>query len=410
MQALPTAAGSALRALIETDTGSTVQMDTAATVNLGDNAWHQFTLERQGSTAQLSIVDDVNHVRHVSQTVPATAPLSGSLTGTKATGVDGVRLGSKPDGTKVLSGDIDEFRLYDHALGAAEIASVADGGDLAPTSGLSVRWSFDGKYIYSLPTDRAAASTPATPDHSGWCNSAQILNGGSLDPQGESGTGLRLAGTTGNAALVPYSPSLALAPEAVAPSAVPRRPGETSDFTVSLWFKYAATAASPDQVLLWAYGAGSAERQLWLRASPGNDGIYADVATGTSEARLLVKDSGSRVAFGDNSWHQLTLLRSGGSLTLSVTTAAGTVTSPPAALGDGALTAPDTFAVNGIRLGSKVDGTQPLTGSLDEVRVYRQALSAQDRALLATTTPPTDASPVLWLPFDLISASSYARM
>lgn len=410
VQALYAASGTTLRAAVETDTNSTVTLDTPVGTNFGDGQWHGLTLSRQGGAVRLTVVSIVAGQQAVKADVTSATPLTGSLTGAKASGVDGVRLGSKPDGTKILDGDIDEFRLYDHALSTTEIHDADDGGLLSPTSGLTVRWSMDDKYVYSIPAHRAAPETTrATPDHSGWCNNAYVLNGGSIDPGGPDGTGtnLRLDGTTGTGALVPYSPSLALAPETVAPSTAPHRPGETSDFTVSLWFKYSSTASPQDQALLWAYGAGSAERQIWLRASPNDHGIWADVETGSSGTRVLAKDQRlDRVAFGDDEWHHLTLVRSGDSLTLAVDNLAET----PVTLGDGAATATDTFSIDGFRLGGKPDGTQPLKGSLDEVRIYRQALSASDLTDLQNSTAPTDAAPVLWLPFDTITPTAYSRM
>ncbi len=402
-----------LRAAVQSHTGSPVTVETDAEgQDFGDGQWHLLMLQRHGSAVQLDVWGvPQDNTPVLQESATASSALSGSLTAAKASGVTGVRLGSKPDGTKILDGDLDEFRLYDHALTAGERSAVATGSANSPTSGMSVRWSFDLKYTYVIPANRAAPeSTPATPDHSGWCNNAYVLNGGSIDTAGELGTGLRLDGQPGTAALVPYSPSLALAPEAVAPSTQPRRQGETSDFTLSLWFKYAATATASDQVLLWAYGAGSTERQVWLRASPANDGIYADIETGAFGARVLARDvDNSRAAFGDNAWHHVTLVRSGDSLTIAVDNVASSTAT--ANLGDGALTATDTFAVDGFRLGGKPDGTQPLTGSLDEVRIYRQALSATDLGTLQETpgSPPA-ATPVLWLPFDTITARSYSRM
>ncbi|MEH0420587.1 LamG-like jellyroll fold domain-containing protein [Streptomyces sp. B21-083] len=405
-----------LLATVEPDTGPGAQVATDADgQDFGDGQWHVFMLQRHGSDVRFDVWGTQGDGVALQASETVSGALSGSLTGTRASGVTGVRVGSKPDGTKVLDGDLDEFRLYDHALGPAERSAVATGGAISPTSGLAVRWSFDSKYMYAIPAHRAAPeTTPATPDNSGLCNNAYVLNGGSIDTAGRLGTGLRLNGTAGTAALVPYSPSLALAPEAVAPSTRPRRQGETSDFTLSLWFRYAATATAttttPDQVLLWAYGAGSAERQVWLRASPLNHGIYADIETGASGARVLAPDADvSRAAFGDNAWHHVTLVRAGDTLTLTVDNQASQ--SATTNLGDGALTATDTFAVDGFRLGGKPDGTQTLDGSLDEVRIYRQALGATDLDALQTTpdSPPA-ATPVLWLPFDTITARSYSRM
>ncbi|MFG1710334.1 LamG-like jellyroll fold domain-containing protein [Nonomuraea sp. M3C6] len=99
-------------------------------------------------------------------------------------------------------------------------------------------------------------------------------------------------------------------------------------------------------------------------------------------------------------------MRSGESLTLYLDAVQkGTTT-----LGAGALITTDTFAVQGFRLGSKPDGTQPLKGSLDEVRVFQQALSATVVGSLQSGTVPAGATPVLWLPFDVITSESYGRM
>lgn len=399
VQALPSSPDTPLLALIQTDAGAAqLKIPDRNGRAFGDGNWHHVTLVRQGGQVTFTVDG---------QTASATS-LAGSLTTGKATGIDGVRLGSKPDGTKVLGGLIDEFRLYDHALSASEFAALSGNALLGSTAGLLARWSFEDKFTYSASAGRAASDdTPATPDHSaGRCHNAYLLNGATLAPGGRDGTALRLDGQD-DAALVQYSSGIALAPEAVRKPTDAPRAGESTDFTVSVWFTYVATSTSPDQVLFWGYGAGSAERQVWLRASPAAGGVYADVQTDTANVTLLAGDTVSgRTAFGDGDWHQVTLVRSGESLTLYV----DAVQKGTATLGDGALIATDTFTVDGFRLGSKPDGTQPLKGSLDEVRVFQRALTATDVGSLQSGTVPAGASPALWLPFDVITSKSYGRM
>src|SRR5262249_39274145 len=110
-------------------------------------------------------------------------------------------------------------------------------------------------------------------------------------------------------------------------------------------FRYAATATSPDQVLLWAYGVGAGAPQVWLRAQPSQDQLYAWVQ-GDTGAQVALKDGSSAVAFGGNTTHHLTLSRTGGKTTLTVDG-----TSAQASGVTGSVSAGTT----GIRLGAKQD-------------------------------------------------------
>ncbi|WP_461010512.1 LamG-like jellyroll fold domain-containing protein [Streptomyces capparidis] len=377
-----------LAAWVQTDTGSAYLEvpDPTSAAGFGDGDWHQLVLRRQGGQVKL-VVDNSAGLTDTA------AGLTGSLTAARADGIRGLRVGSRIDGARVLTGAVDEFRLYRRALDQAALDTVHAGGGLGSGQSIDVRYSLDGKYTYALPATRLQPeTTPATPDRSARCNHAYVLGGAEVVPgAGPAGGALTLDGGSGGGVLVPRNASLA---------------PESSDFTLTTWFRHQATASSPDRVLVWGYGQGGGARELWLRAQPGGDRLYGSVRTATAEVRITGRDTGASTAFGDGAWHELALVRSGGTLLLYV----DAVEVGRAALPPGALTAADTFAAQGLRLGSRPDGGEPLTGALDEVRLFREALTPAELGTLHGGTVPAGRSPVLWLPFDIRTDRSHPRM
>ncbi|MFJ9826466.1 exo-alpha-sialidase [Streptomyces sp. NPDC101160] len=154
----------------------------------------------------------------------------------------------------------------------------------------------------ALPQPTPAAGR-TTPDRTAEANDAYLSSGASLGsgavypPAGTTtsfGQGLALDGVDGHADL-PYTPSL--------------DPG-AGDVTYSLFFKYDATTSTPQQALFWAYGVGSAKPQVWVRAQPGQNRVYAWVqGTGGTATATLPGPDPARPAFGDGQWHHLTLVR-----------------------------------------------------------------------------------------------------
>lgn len=350
-----------LLAWLETPAGSvSVPLpDPSGRTAFGDNAWHLLALTRTGGQVQLS-VDGGN---------PAAATgLTGSVSADQADGIRGLRLGSKMDGTDVLQGSLDDFRLYHRTLTAAELDIAATGRFPADPA---LWWTFDGQNTQAHDVADPVTG-PQTPDASVHCVNAKVL-GTPAVVTGRYGTGLQFDGTDDEAYL-PCRPSLALA---------------DGDFTISTWVKYSATAATTDQVIFWGYGTGATERSIWLRAQPGQDRFYGYVQTDTGSYEMSVPDPSASAGFGDNAWHLVTVRRSGSTVELLVD---GNRSSGPVA---GSLTYGDTFAVDGIRLGAKPDGTNRFRGTLDEFRVHRRALTD------AELTGNADLGPVtaVHLPF-----------
>jgi sialidase-1 len=248
-----------------------------------------------------------------------------------------------------MQGSLDDFRLYHRALADTELDTAATGR--FPDELPALWWAFEHQNTQAHDLVDPVTG-PQTPDSSVHCGNAKVLGTPSV-VAGRFGTGLQFDGENDEVYL-PYRPSMALT---------------DGDFTVSTWMKYSATNTTSDQDIFWAYGTGATERSLWLRAQPGKDRLYGYLQTDTGSYELTVTDPSTDAGFGDNDWHLVTIRRSGNTAELLVDSIRS---SSPVA---GSLTYGDAFAVDGIRLGVKPDGTNRFKGTLDEFRVHRRALN-----------------------------------
>jgi sialidase-1 len=357
--------------------------DPGPSAAFGDGAWHLLAVSRSGGTLRLS-VDGT--------TAAETTGLSGALTSTATP--EGLRVGSKPGNLDVFTGSLDEARLYKRALTTDELTRVAQsavgstGGYPADRPALS--WSMENDHTEAHQVVRPAAG-PATPDSSVHCDHA-FVRGGAVPTTsaGRFGAGLALDGTD-DSVEVPYGADVALG---------------SRDFTVATWMRYTASQTSANQVVFWAYGVGGAERQLWLRAQPGQDRLAAVLQTDAATTTVYVADGSAAYAFGDGAWHHVVLQRTGGKLSLSVDGGARGEATAPA----GSVTYEDGFAVLGLHLGARPDGYDRFKGSLDEFRLVRRALTADELTALRTSNADTGTATTVRLPFETLSPQPYARM
>jgi sialidase-1 len=311
---------------VETDAGhvSVAVADPSPAAGFGDGSWHLLSLRRVGDRVELSVDGGA----------PAVATgLAGSVSGPL-----GVRVGSKPDGTDVLDGRLDDVRL---TVGTRPV----------------LWWGFENQNTQAHDVVRTPLG-PATADVSVYCHHSAVL-GGAVTTAGVSGRALAFDGVD-DAVVVPY---------------------QALDGDFALEFRMRYTAGTADQVLVWAYGVGGTERALWLRAQPSQGRLLARVQTDAGPTSVTTAG-----AFGDGQWHHVVLRRVGGTLELLVD---GGVRGSAAI--NGSLTYGDAFAVDGIRLGSKPDGTDRFKGALDEFRVERGG---------ATITH---------LPFEVVTPTPFAR-
>nr|WP_238598616.1 LamG-like jellyroll fold domain-containing protein [Saccharothrix sp. ALI-22-I] len=293
---------------VETDSGQVAVAlnDTTAATAFGDGEWHQMSLKRVGDRVELS-VDGGS---------PAVATgLTGSVSNTL-----GVRVGSKPDGTDVLDGNMDDVQLT--------------------VAGQRVLWwGFEHQNTQAHDVVRTPLG-PATADTSAQCHHSAV-RGSAATTTGFTGRALAFDGIDDDV-VIPYQPL-------------------DGDFAIDFRMRY--TAGTADQVLVWAYGVGATERALWLRAQPSRDRLFGLVQTDAGAFQITAAGAD---AFGDGQWHQVVLRRTGGTLELLVD---GAVRGTAAI--KGSLTYGDTFAVDGIQLGARPGGTEWFKGALDEFRIVR---------------------------------------
>ncbi|TCO45191.1 sialidase-1 [Kribbella antiqua] len=220
------------------------------------------------------------------------------------------------------------------------------------------------------------APGPLTPDV-GPAHNPAYVRGGATVAEGKFGSGLALDGVDDRVE-VPFDRSIDLGAD---------------DFTLMTWIKYGDTTGS--HAILWAYRTGSGTTpQVWLRAEPESNRIRALLAV--DRFNITVQ---SASAYNDNQWHHVVLQRADGKLKLIVDgIEVGSATAPP-----GSVTAGKEFGVQGIHVGQRVDGVNRFHGTVDEVRVYRRALSAAELDQIRQTNKPSYYQLGLDLPFTTIN-------
>ncbi|WP_344615051.1 sialidase family protein [Dactylosporangium salmoneum] len=339
--------------------------DPSAATAFGDGAWHHLSLVRSGATASL-VVDGVAGA--------SASGVAGSVTGDPHDGVDGLRLGSRPDATatEAFAGGLDEFRMYRSALTTTQLDQIRTTNADVPGAGLGVRLPFQVIDAATVPTRVKVA---VEDDMSGHCAAATLLGGTPSLATGHVDDKALAVSAAHPGVEAPFLPTLDVG---------------SGDFTFTTWLQYSATASSPNQVLLWGYGMGAGTPQVWLRAQPSQDRLYAWVETAAGPVGVALPDPSSAVAFGNNAWHLVALTRTGGQLRLSVDGGAGaTATGLTGSVTTGT-------GVAGLRLGSRPDGADVLTGNLDEFRLYRRALTTAEVASIAGGAYPSDIPAVRW--------------
>ncbi|GAA4249335.1 exo-alpha-sialidase [Dactylosporangium darangshiense] len=243
----------------------------------------------------------------------------------------------------------------------------------------SIRWARFNEAYLSTPNGSPPnvppppAPGPLTPDRSPAHNPAYVRGGAQAAP-GRFGEGLALDGVDDRVE-VPFDRSIDVA---------------GGDFTMAAWINYTATTGS--HAILWAYRTGSGTTpQVWLRAEPASNRIRALIMV--DRFNITVQ---SASAYNDGQWHHVVLQRDGGTLRLAVD--GGTVAE--AAAPPGSVTAGKEFGVYGIHIGQRVDGADRFVGTVDDVRVYRRALSAAELTLVRERNLPIGGELGLRLTFD----------
>jgi sialidase-1 len=247
----------------------------------------------------------------------------------------------------------------------------------------SIRWArFNSAYLATpngtppgVPGPPAPGPTTADASHN---HNEAFVRGGAQPVPGRFGNGLALDGVDDRVE-VPFDESIDLG---------------CDDFTMMTWFRYSDVAGS--HALLWAYRTGSGTTpQVWLRAEPASNRIRALIMV--DRFNVTVQSAG---AYNDGQWHHVVLQRADGRFALRVdgVEVASTVV-PPGSVTDG-----KEFGVQGIHIGQRVDGVDRFHGTLDDVRVYRRALTPAELDLVRLWNLPVGGRLGLWLPLENVTA------
>lgn len=207
---------------------------------------------------------------------------------------------------------------------------------------------------------------PTTPDVSGLGNHS-YLRGGTTAVAGKFGQARDLDGVD-DAIQLPFAESLAVG---------------AGDFTAMAWIKYGASTAN--QAIFWGYGINQFS-QFWLRAEPASSRIRGLITTNGNTAAVVTTR-----AYNDNAWHHVALQRKAGTLSIWVDgTQVASVAAPA-----GSVSPARPFKMY---VGQRLDGAHHFDGAMDEVRIYRRALTAAEISSIRTTNSRTVPNAVLTLP------------
>ncbi|HCT79418.1 MAG TPA: neuraminidase [Micromonosporaceae bacterium] len=250
-------------------------------------------------------------------------------------------------------------------LSADEIGLMYEAGAASPYE--SIRYARFNEAHLDTPNGTppgipgSPAAGPKTPDSSLYHHDAYV-RGGAGTVTGRFGKGLALD-RIDDRIEVPFKESIDVG---------------GGDFTMMTWIRYSATTGS--HAIFWGYRVGTGTTpQLWLRAEPASNRLRALIMV--DRFNITVQ---SASAYNDGQWHHVVLQRVDGRLVLRVDGAeVGAADVPP-----GSVTAGKEFGVRGIHIGQRLDGVDRFLGTLDEVRLYKRALTTVELNLIRTNNLP----------------------
>ncbi|MEV4018151.1 sialidase family protein [Nonomuraea angiospora] len=218
------------------------------------------------------------------------------------------------------------------------------------------------------------APGPTTPDESPYRNQAYV-RGGAQTTDGRFGNGLALD-RVDDRVEVPFNGSIDLG---------------AKDFTLTSWIRYSEQTGA--HAILWFHrvNRGTNPPALWLRAEPASNRIRAVLSVDRFNVTVQ-----SPSAYNDGQWHFVVLQRVRGELRLLVDGVQVSSAAAPA----GSLTLGKEFGIEGIHIGQRMDGVDRFRGTLDEVRVYRRAVTDVELDLIRQWNLPVGGRLGLRLPFD----------
>lgn len=312
----------------------------------------------QGSLQRLRAVDRGDKYNRILFAAPADPDRRRYMT-IRSSFDEGKTWQSVAEGTRITS---DWSGYSDMAiLDAGEIGLLYEGGTVDARD--QIRFARFTENDIGHPD---APLGPTTPDVSGLDNDS-YLRGGTTAVPGKFGQARDLDGVD-DAIQLPFAESLAVG---------------AGDFTAMAWIKYGASTTQ--QAIFWGYGINTYS-QFWLRAEPADRRIRGLITTNGNTAVVQTTR-----AYNDNAWHHVALQRKAGTLSIWVDgIQAASVTAPTGSVSPGR---PFKMYV-----GQRLDGAHRFDGALDEVRIYKRALTASEINSIRTANSTSVPNAVLDLP------------
>lgn len=268
-------------------------------------------------------------------------------------------------------GSLDEVRVYNRALSAAEIQSLYALGTSDPVNASASQPQGTGRLDSSLAAyfpldDGTSGATPTSASDSSTNAATGTLTGGPTWTTGQIGSAVDFDGTD----------DYITTPDADVLDVV-----DSMNFTLSGWFNR-DTFTTDDTILAKSNGQAASDTGYNVYIDDSTDKVTFVANDATDQYKLE-----SVSTFTATGWHHYSIVwdDSGSGQTKLYIDGA-----PEAA------TATGTFAnVNSLanavafRLGAESDAGNPFDGKLDEARFYRRALSADEVTQLYRLTTPT---------------------
>lgn len=285
-------------------------------------------------------------------------------------------------GTNYMSGSLDDVRFYSRAISASEVTRLYQLGGTTKInktlerpgetieSGLVGSWSFNG----------ADVSGTTAYDRSGSANNGTLTNGPTATI-GKVGQALSFDGTN----------------DEMTTATNQGNGSNVKIFTLSAWFK--TSSASGKKIIglesnQTGTGSSAYDREIYI----GTDGkVYFRIWDGANKTAV------SSATFTDNNWHHAVAVSTGdsGSITLYVdgvlqqTTVIGSIY---------ASYSTSYWRIGGYIVGAPNGASGYFPGSIDEVRIYNRALSADEITRLYLLGGTTKINKTLERPGDTIES------
>ncbi|MBU6320949.1 four helix bundle protein [Patescibacteria group bacterium] len=314
--------------------------------------------------SSLSVTTGTWHFVGYTLTSSGTATLYLDGTSAQATGMsvgtvipavsDASVIGSGPNGQesgRYFDGKIDDVRIYNRALSAADVARLYQLGTAVAgptkitspttflTNGLVGYWTFDGKNMVNNVADSSGNGNNGSLVGFTSTTTAETL--------GKIGQALNFNGTN-QYVLVPDAPSIRL----------------SNKFSISFWFKTANLAQTNTYIMSRNNSTGGTQSSIIFGFVPSTIEFYASGFSG-SDPR-----TGSQISISDTRWHQVTYTYDG-------TTWSG-YRDGQQIFSTSRTFSLSTASLDGWYIGSANTFANFIKASLDDVRIYNRALSASE--------------------------------